>query len=195
MSELVTDLRLIKTVKKYLSNVNTRAVLQTIEQDEGKMFAQVTGRANQVRTGVEHIQQYGFRSKPKVGARGILHSVGGRINNAMLAIVDDKRFGSDPVYADGESRQYDDQGSFHRIFDKKHRLQGDDYELRIDDNNKIEFVAGSLKITVGGELYEFTSSKLQTTSADVVADTVSLQNHVHVIPGGSSAGNTNPPTP
>ena len=177
---MILDIRQVMMMKKQLSNVVTRAVVQTVKQDGGKIFLQITGRANQVREGVEHLQQYGFRSMPLPGSRGIAHSVGGRLNNCSVATVDDKRFGATPTYEPGESRQYDNEGGHHRIFTKLHRLQGDAYEFRIDDDNKIEFVAGNLKFTVGGEVYTFTSAKLQTTTADIVADTISLKTHPHL---------------
>jgi len=190
------DIRQLIMMKKQLSSVITRAVVQTIDQDGGKMFVQITGRANQVREGVEHLQQYGFRSKPLVGSRGIAACVGGKLNNSSVIVVDDKRFGDLPEYEDEESRQYDNQGGHHRIFNNTHRMQSSDYEMRIDDDNKIEFVAGTLKFTVGGEVYTFTSAKLQTTTADIVADTISQQNHDHLINSGSSApGPTAIPTP
>jgi len=185
-----------KLLKRKIENMITRAVLKLINITDGKVIVQVSGLSDEVRSDIEHLQQYGFRSMPKEGARGVWIAHGGNKDNSLLIVIDDKRHGKEPEYVPGESRQYDDQGDFHRIFEKKHRLQGDDYEFRIDDDNKIEFVAGSLKFTVGGEIYTFTSSKLQTTTADVVAKTISLLNHDHPITGGSSApGPTGPPTP
>ena len=67
------------------------------------------------------------------------------------------------AWDEGESRQFNNQGTRHRITGKKHILQGDDYLHRIDDNNKIEFVAGSLKFTIAGEVYELNPTAMSTS--------------------------------
>ena len=182
---MILDIRQVMMMKKQLSNVVTRAVVQTVKQDGGKIFLQITGRANQVREGVEHLQQYGFRSMPLSGSRGIAHSVGGRLNNCSVTTVDDKRFGATPTYEPGESRQYDEQGAFHRIFDMMHVSFADSYEWSVPSGDKVEFMDGEFKITIGGTTFEFTSSGLVVTGGDVEADGITLKTHVH---GGVQSG-------
>jgi len=193
---------LIRWVKAKVSNVLTRAIVLAISEGikpntgGGQMFVQVEGLSDDIHSDVELRQQYGFRSKPPLGVRGILIAYGGDKSNLTYILADSKEIEDGLDWEDGESRQFNDQGTRHRIFNKKHILQGDDYLFEIDGDNKIEFVAGSLKFTVGGEVYTFTSAKLQTTNADLVAKTISTINHDHVLLGGSSApGPTAKPTP
>jgi len=172
--------RLIKKLRIKVSNIITRCILlgDAVEID-GQMFIQVEGLKDEILSDVEHRQQYGFRSRPPIGTRAILLAIGGDKSNATAILADSKEIEKLPAWEVGESRQFDDNGARHRIFDQKHESDGVTYLWKIDDDNKLEFVAGSFKLTVGGELYEFTSAKLQSTSADIVADSISLQTHIH----------------
>ena len=195
---------IIRWVKAKVSNVLTRAIVLAISEGikpntgGGQMFVQVEGLPDDKHSDIELRQQYGFRSKPPIAVRGILLAYGGDKSNLTYILADSKEIENDLDWAEGESRQFNDKGTRHRIFDRKHVLQGDDYLFEIDNDNKIEFVAGSLKFTVGGEVYTFTSSKFQTTTADVKAKTISLLNHLH---GGSASApdgavsNTQTPVP
>ena len=173
-----TDIRQLRLMNKNISNIVTRAVVQTIRQDGGKIFVQVTGLSNQVRDGVEMLQQYGFRSFPNPGSRGIALSKGGKIYNSSVVCTDDKRFGKTPEYEAGESRQYDEQGAFHRIFDDMHFSEGDSYEWKTPNGDKAELMDGEFKITIGSTTFEFTSSGLLVTGGGVKANLIDLETHL-----------------
>ena len=192
---------LIRWVKTKVSNVVARAIVLAIREQGGQMFVQVEGLPDDIHSDVEHRQQYGFKSKPPVGVRGLLIAIGGDKSNLISILADSKELDNTLPYEDGESRQWEEAGAFLRMFDDMQFSEADSYEwkttsdskiefsdglfkITIDDDNKMEFVAGSLKFTVGGEVYTFTSSKFQTTTADVKAKTISLLNHLH---GGSSS--------
>jgi len=153
-----------------IANLLTRAVLKLITHVGGKIFVQVSGHTDELRSDVEHLQQYGFRSSPLEGARGVWLAYGGSKDNSTIIIMDDQRFGKTPDYEPGESRQYDDQGAFHRIFDDMHFSEGDSYEWKTTSGDKLEFMDGEMKLIIGTTTFEFTSSGLEVTNGDIVTD-------------------------
>jgi len=178
----------IQKLRSAVSNIITRAVITNIVQEDGKIFVQVTGLNGSTRDRVELLQQYGFRSFPRVGARGSMLAKGGKINNSSVICADDKRYGTE-AFVPGESRQFDDSGAFHSILEGMHMSEGEDYSWKVDDNNNIEFTDDSFKITVGGTVYEFTPT-------DLILNGKPYLTHTHPITSGSSApGPTGPVSP
>jgi len=184
------------SVRQLIMNIATRAVVTRMKQDEskGKLIAQIAGLADEIRSDVEHLQQYGLRSIPLEGGRGLLIAYGGSKDNATLITVDDKRFGQFTLQP-GDVCIYSKNGA-HTIY---------------RDNDIIEVLSGTKTITingmtitsnssshtieVGGMTAVIDSSGIDVTGGDVVADGISLKNHTHPITGGSSApGPTGQPT-
>ena len=197
----------IKFLKRKIDNLATRAVVKRFnvnkdtqewegadEEIKGKLLAQVLGLCDEVRSDVEHLQQYGLRSIPLDGSRGILIAYGGSKDNASLITVDDKRFGQftlQPgdvcIYSkNGAHTIYRDQEIIETIGDKKTITIGT--MTIISDGSKHE-------IKIGGMTANIDSSGLTITNGDVVADGISLKTHTHPIASGSSApGPTGQPT-
>ncbi len=143
------------SIKQMISNLVTRAVVTLISQDEskGKIFAQVLGLAGEIRSDVEHLQQYGSKSIPFKGARGILIAYGGSKDNATLILVDDKRFG-----------QFDLQEGDYCIYsqNKAHTIyRGDDI---------LETLDGKKLITIGSTTFEFSSTGLKVLGGNIETD-------------------------
>ena len=167
----------LKFLKRKVDNLVTRGVLKLIAFVGGKMIVQISGLAGEVRSDVEHPQQFGFRSKPVEGASVIWLAIGGNKENSMIILIDDKRHGKTPDYEDGESRQYDDQGAFHRIFNGMHFSESDSYEWKTANGDKMEFMDGEFKITIGSTTFEFTSTGLLVTGGGVKANLIDLETH------------------
>lgn len=154
----------LKYLKRKIDNLLTRAVISRIAQDEskGKILCQVLGLADETLSDVEHIQQYGIRSIPLEGGRGILLAYGGSKDNPTLINVDDKRYGKFELQA-GDMCIYSMNGA-HTIY------RGD---------NIIEIFNGSRTITAGGMTCTINSSGINVVGGDIVADGISLKNHTH----------------
>ena len=186
----------IKFLKRKIDNLITRAVLKLIKFVGGQMIVQVSGLSDEIRSDVEHKQQYGFRSKPREGASGLWLALGGNKDSSILILLDDKRFGITPDYEDGESRQYDDSGAFLRMFDDMQFSEADSYEWKTTSGDKLELMDGEFKITIGSTTFEFTSTGLLVTGGGVKANLIDLETHKHPINSGSSApGPTGTPVP
>ncbi len=178
----------MQSPKQMIANLLTRAVVNLISQDEskGKIFAQVLGMAGEIRSDVEHLQQYGLRSIPLGGSRGLLVAYGGSKDNATLIVVDDKRYGKFTLQP-GDVCIYSKNGA-HTIY------RGDDIIEILSGEKTITI--GSMSITTNGSKHEIKiggmtakidSSGLDVAGGDVVADGISLKGHAHPISSGSSA--------
>jgi len=168
----------LKYLKRKIDNLLTRAVVDRIMQndDKGKVICQVLGLADETLSNIEHLQQYGIRSIPLEGSRGVLIAYGGSKDNCSLINVDDKRYGKFTLQS-GDVCIYSQNGA-HTIY------RGDDI---------IEILDGSKTITVDTMTAVVDSSGITVTNGDVVADGISLKDHTHTITGGSSAGTTSAP--
>ena len=164
-----------KFLKRKIDNLLTRAVLKRFkvnkdtqeweganEEIKGKLLAQVLGLCDEVRSDVEHLQQYGIRSIPLDGSRGILIAYGGSKDNATLITVDDKRFGQFTLQP-GDVCIYSKNGA-HTIY---------------RNNDIIEILSGTKTITIGGMVMKIDGSGIEVTGGDIIADGISLKNHVH----------------
>lgn len=172
-----------------LNNILTRAVLQRFRQDQGKQFLQVTGKAGETRSDVEQLCQYGFRSRPLAGARGVMLAYGGNKQNATVINVDDKRYGQDTLQ-EGDVMLYNE-------------MTGTRIILRDDDiiataANQASVTVGSTTFTIGtasivlvagGKTFTFDSTGL-TTDGKVISNGIELDTHLHggVTTGGSNTG-------
>ena len=163
----------IKFLKRKIDNLATRAVVKRFnvnkdtqewegadEEIKGKLLAQVLGLCDEVRSDVEHLQQYGLRSIPLDGSRGILIAYGGNKDNATLITVDDKRFGQFTLQP-GDVCIYSKNGA-HTIY---------------RNNDIIEILSGTKTITIGGMVMKINSSGLDiqggniTCSGEITAKT------------------------
>lgn len=152
------------TIPQKIANMLTRAVVSLISQDEtkGKVICQVLGLADEIKSEVEYLQPYGLRSIPLKGSRGILLAYGGSKSNATMINIDDKRFGKFSLQ-EGDVCIYSKNGA-HTIY---------------RDNDIIEILSGTRTITIGGMTAVISSSGIEVTGGDIIADGISLKNHVH----------------
>jgi phage baseplate assembly protein V len=184
-------------LKRKIDNVLTRAVIRgsltsgVLKLEDGKLTIQVEGLAGETRSDVEHLQQYGIRSIPLDGARGILQAYGGNKDNATVTNIDDKRYGRFELQ-DGDMCVYSLNGA-HTIY------RGDDIIEILDGTKTITIGGMSVTMTdskheikIGGMTALVDSSGITVTGGDVVADGISLKNHTHT---GSPTAGTGPVTP
>jgi len=85
-----------------------RGVLRSVNDSNGRQQLQVELLKNELRDGVEHMQNYGFTSHPKGGDVAVAF-IGGNREQGIALVVDDRRYriSLEP----GEVAIYDDQGN------------------------------------------------------------------------------------
>jgi phage baseplate assembly protein V len=205
-----------------LDNLLTRAVLKRYRQDQGKAYVQVTGKKGEVNTDAEMICQYGFRSRPLEGSRGLMVAYKGNKQNVSVLCVDDKRYGQDEL-EEGDVLIYN-EATARTIFKDDKILATADEE--ISDTVNLSFVKitdgtiesnvngtktvttdGEVKHTVGSTTMTITASSIEfvvggktytfngtamTADADITSNGITLDSHVH---GGVEAGASNTGAP
>jgi len=148
-------------LKRKIDNLVTRAVIKLVNflegesewkgvEQGGKVVVQVTGLAGEVRSDVEHLQQYGTRSIPLGGGRGILVAYGGSKDNGTMIVIDDKRYGQFTLQP-GDMCIYSKNGA-HTIY------RGDDI---------IEILDVTRTITIGTMIEIISSSGLDIVDGDI----------------------------
>jgi len=85
-----------------------RGVLRGVNDSSGRQQLQVELLKDELRDGVEHMQNYGFTSHPKGGDVAVAF-IGGNREQGIVLVVDDRRYriSLEP----GEVAIYDDQGN------------------------------------------------------------------------------------
>lgn len=85
-----------------------RGVLRSVNDSNGRQQVQVELLKNELRDGVERMQNYGFTSHP-TGGDVAVGCIGGNREQAIVLVVDDRRYRI-PLQA-GEVAVYDDLGN------------------------------------------------------------------------------------
>lgn len=205
-------IQLIKNLNNRLNNILGKAVIRLIQQspDYGKIFVQVTGKADDIKSDVEHLCQYGFRSVPLKGAKGIWVAYGGDTDNMSVIVADDKTYGRFPLQ-EGDTMIYNQNGT-RTIYSGDTVIstiaEGGTWQVDLG-SNQIKLSDDGFFITIDGATYNFgdmlaefskslevdgdiDSTGTITGDVDVIGGGKSLKTHVHagVQSGGSQ---TSPP--
>lgn len=147
-----------------------RGVLRGVNDSNGRQQLQVELLKNELRDGVEHMQNYGFTSHPTGGDVAVAF-IGGSREQGIVLVVDDRRFriGLEP----GEVAIYDDQG------------------------NKVELLRDMIKVTavakvqIDAPVGEFNIDQLDINGASLKhngKDVGSTHRHGGVLIGGANSG-------
>jgi len=172
--------KMLSPLKRRLRLLVTRGVVK-LTNDAAKMQElQITGLADEVLDGVEHIQPYGFTAHPHPESDCLILNVGANRAHPIVIAVDDRRYRLKNM-AEGEVAIYDDLNQ--RITLTRSGIvidapQGCTHngDLTINGNTTIN---GDVSLT--GTL---------TASTDVIAAGISLSGHTHP---GDSGGTTGAP--
>lgn len=98
----------LRDVSNRVMMMFSRGVLRGVDDSKGRQQVQVELLKNELRDGVEHMQNYGFTSHP-TGGDVAFASVGGNREQGIVLVVDDRRYRI-PLKA-GEVAIYDDLGN------------------------------------------------------------------------------------
>ncbi len=145
--------RLLSPFARRIANFAARAIIKSVDDSKKMQLVQLSLLDVETRDAVEHFQNYGFTSRPAVGAEAILLSLGGHRDHGVAIVVEDRRYRVLNL-DEGEVAVYDKTGS--KIVFKK--------------NGDIEVTPSSGKMKVTGSI---------EASGDVKAGSISLMNHTH----------------
>jgi phage baseplate assembly protein V len=153
-------------MSRALIDLFARGVVKLVDAARKMQSLQVSLLADEIKEGLEHFEPYGFTSNPQPGAEVVAVFLEGDRSHGLVVVVADRRYrvtGLQP----GEVCFHDDQGA--RI---------------ILSREGIAIIGGGRNIAISG------APMVILTDGDLVADGISLKNHVHngVTTGGSNTG-------
>jgi len=106
--------RLLAPLKRKIFLLLGRAILTAIKNTEGTMMIQVTGLKGETITDVEKLSEYGFESRPRVGAETLVMFLNGNRDQGIALNIHDRRYRPKDL-ADGDVVMYDYRGTKIRI--------------------------------------------------------------------------------
>lgn len=140
---------------------------------------------DEILTDVEHLEPYGYTSRPQVGAEALLAALKGSPAHTAVLMLGGRQFRLKNL-AEGEVAMYDDLGNVvHFMRDK----------IRVEAVTHLEATAPTTEIisavTITGTLHvtgETTCDASVTASVDCVGGGISLKGHTHPGDSGGSTG-------
>ena len=154
-----------------------RAVVKATREDGGLLLAQLTALDGEVLDGVPVIQEYGFASRPKAGAQGVIACAGGNRRGAIVIATGDRRYRI--ALAAGEAAIHDDQGQ------KVHLTRaGIVIETGLPVTVKGSAITLDGPVTVNGDLAATGNLTAFSAGAPVAMDAIKAAHNGHTHPGG-----------
>lgn len=151
-----------------------RGVLRGVNDSNGRQQLQVELLKNELRDGVEHMQNYGFTSHPKGGDVAVAF-IGGNREQGIVLVVDDRRYRI-PLQP-GEVAIYDDQGNKVELLREM---------IKVTAVQHVEVVAPTIKLVGNLDVVgNITSTGTVTNNGKNIGST---HQHGGVTIGGSNSG-------
>lgn len=183
--------KLIAPLRRRVRLMVGRAVLSAASDSGGVQMVQLKLLADEVRDGVERMQNYGFTSVPLAGAEGVMVCVSGDRDHGIVVVMDDRRYRLKSLQP-GEVAMYTDEGD--TIVMKRGRQIGVSAGTKITATAPVVEIAASTKVTLTTPLVEMSQDLSVggsvSVAGDVVAGGISLVTHLHsgVVSGGGNSG-------
>lgn len=173
---------LINPIARRVSLMVGRALLAAASAGGNRQFVQITSLAGEVKDNVEHVQPYGFASRPLNGAQVVFLCVGGSRDHMIAVCIDDPRHR--PPLEPGEAAIWTDEGDIIHL--KRDRtIEVTTLNLVVKAAEKARFETPVLECT--GEIHDRCDDQ-----PDTMNGMRSIYNS-HVHPENGSAGPTDPP--
>lgn len=164
----------IREISSRVMMMFSRGVLRGVDDSGPRQQVQVELLKDELRDGLEHMQNYGFTSHPKGGDVAVAF-LGGNREQGIVLVVDDRRYRI-PLQA-GEVAIYDDQGN-------KVELLRD--MVKVTAVQHVEVVAPTIKLV--GNLEVIGDIVTTGTVMNNGKDIGSTHKHDGVMPGGANTG-------
>lgn len=159
-----------------------RGVVRLISDGAGLQLVQAGLMANETRSNMERLQEYGFTSVPHAGAEAAVIFVGGNRDHGLVIAVDDRRYRLKPLQT-GEVALYTDEGDYVKL-GRNREIEVNTQVCRIIASDMVRMETPELRVT--GEIIDHCD-----TNGDTIQDMREIYNiHTHA---EDSTGNTEIP--
>lgn len=190
---------MIDTMKKMMGPLKqrimlaiSRAVVETIKDNQGLQSMQVSLLADEVQDDVERFQNYGLTSVPPKGSEGVLVCPGGDRSHGILIAVDSRTYRLKGL-AEGEVALYTDEGDFIKL-KRGNEIEISTQTLNINASSGVNVTTPTFHVsgvaTVSGNI---SSGAMISDSVGTMASMRQVFNtHTHP-ENGDGGGTTSPP--
>lgn len=160
-----------------------RGIIRLITDSGGLQTAQVGLMANETRSNLERMQEYGFTSVPHAGAEAAIIFVGGNRDHGLVIAVDDRRYRLKGLEA-GEVAIYTDEGDS-IILKRGREIEVNTQVFRVIASDMVRFETPELQVT--GDIIDRCDTNAHTI--DGMRDIYNIHTH----PENDSGGPTDDP--
>lgn len=169
-------------IKRRIQLMITRGVVSLVDSASLLQMLQIKTIGAVPLDNVEYFEPYGFTAHAHPGAEVITLSAGGRMGHEVAICVADRQYRLKGL-VEGEVALYDDLG--HCIMLKRDGMiiDGATHDINIINCPNVIVTEGNVVVNQGN---------VTVTDGDVIADGISLKNHVH---GGVQSGATDTGAP
>ena len=151
-------LRLLEPLRRRIALMIRRALIDLVNDDHAVQVLQLKVYRDELRQGVERLQEYGFSSVPLPGGQAVLAAVDGEAGHCLVIGTDDRRHRprklkpGDVMLYTSRNRVGEEDSEHHVYFEaatRTVRVRADKIRLSADDNG-VEIDAGAGDVVVNG---------------------------------------------
>ncbi len=197
----------MKELRKFLDPLKrrillsiSRAVVETIKDDEGIQKIQASLLADEVQDNMERFQNYGFTSHPPKDSEGIAVFPGGDRSHGILIAVDNRTYRLKGLQG-GEVAVYTDEGDS-IILKRDHHIEVKTQQLTIHATGAVQINTPKATFSTNVQIDGVLTVNGNITSGAQIADSVgtmgsmrTIFNQHHHQEHGDGGGITDPPNP
>ncbi len=137
--------KFIDPLKRRILLAISRAVVETIKDDEGIQKIQASLLADEVQDDMERFQNYGFTSHPHKGSEGIAVFPGGDRSHGILIVVDNRQYRLKGLQ-EGEVALYTDEGDYIKL-KRGNEIEIVTHTLTVNATSAVQITTPSFNVT------------------------------------------------
>jgi phage gp45-like len=169
-------IRMLNPIRRRIASMIGRAIIQAVNDTNNLQTVKITLLKDEVKSGVERIQEYGFTSNPPKGSEAILIAPQGSRAQGVIIATDSGQYRVKPL-PEGGAALYDKKGNYIKLINDKIEVYGKRVDVKSD------------KVFLGND----TARGHQKLATEDFVNNV-YATHVHNIATGGTGGVTGPPT-
>lgn len=153
--------RLLLPISSRIRNMIARAVIKAVQDDKKLQTMTLSILAGELKSGVEHYQDYGLQTVPLEGMEALVSFVGGNRSNGVIIAVGDRKYRLKGMES-GEVALYTDEGD-HIVLKRDNNMEMHTKHLKIFAEE--DFIIQTKNVSINASQ----SYSLETASASTNA--------------------------
>lgn len=125
-------IRMLNPIRRRIASMVGRAIIQAVNDTNNLQTVKITLLKDEVKSGVERIQEYGFTSNPPKGSEAILIAPQGSRAQGVIIATDSGQYRVKPL-PEGGSALYDKEGNYIKLINNKIEVYGKHVDVKSDN--------------------------------------------------------------